>query len=136
MFFRCIYIVIISIKTGFGKALLSWRDRVGTVWKLGWLPLGGYVKMAGENIEDPRAGQPDEFLSKTKWERFQILIAGPVMNILLALRQRDATGKGTYLDIAMAEQSLTFAVGGLAELFATVTIALSDHVIAQARARG
>ncbi|MBM3547668.1 MAG: CoA transferase [Alphaproteobacteria bacterium] len=42
-----------------------------------------------------------------------------VMNILLALRQRDATGKGAYLDIAMAEQSLTFAVGGLAELFAT-----------------
>ena len=42
-----------------------------------------------------------------------------VMNILLALRQRDATGKGTHLDIAMAEQSLTFAVGGLAELFAT-----------------
>ena len=42
-----------------------------------------------------------------------------VMNILLALRQRDATGMGSYLDIAMAEQSLTFAVGGLAELWAT-----------------
>jgi len=42
-----------------------------------------------------------------------------VMNILLALRQRDAIGSGAHLDIAMAEQSLTFAVGGLAELFAT-----------------
>jgi alpha-methylacyl-CoA racemase len=42
-----------------------------------------------------------------------------VMNILLALRQRDATGGGVHLDIAMAEQSLTFAVGGLAELWAT-----------------
>jgi crotonobetainyl-CoA:carnitine CoA-transferase CaiB-like acyl-CoA transferase len=42
-----------------------------------------------------------------------------VMNILLALRRRDATGEGCHLDIAMAEQSLTFAVGGLAELWAT-----------------
>ncbi len=40
-----------------------------------------------------------------------------VMNILLALRQRDASGRGVHLDIAMAEQSLTFAVGGLAELW-------------------
>jgi regulator of sigma E protease len=49
------------------------------------IPLGGYVKMAGENPEDPRSGQPDEFLSKTKWQRFQILFAGPAMNILLAV---------------------------------------------------
>ena len=40
-----------------------------------------------------------------------------VMNILLALRQRDTAGRGCRLDIAMAEQSLTFAVGGLAELW-------------------
>ena len=44
-----------------------------------------------------------------------------VMNILMALRRRDTTGEGLHLDIAMAEQSLTFAVGGLAELFATGT---------------
>ena len=41
--------------------------------------------MAGENPEDPRSGQPDEFLSKTKWQRFQILFAGPAMNIILAV---------------------------------------------------
>ena len=42
--------------------------------------------MAGENPEDePRPAQPDEFLSKTKWERFQVLIMGPVMNLLLAV---------------------------------------------------
>src|SRR5262245_48478439 len=40
--------------------------------------------MAGENAEDVRTGQSDEFLSKTKWERFQVLIMGPVMNMLLA----------------------------------------------------
>ena len=40
--------------------------------------------MAGENPEDPSIRHPDEFLSKTKWQRFQILLAGPAMNILLA----------------------------------------------------
>ena len=40
--------------------------------------------MAGESPEDPRTGRDDEFLSKTKWQRFQVLIMGPVMNLLLA----------------------------------------------------
>ena len=41
--------------------------------------------MAGENPEDARTGAPDEFLSKTKWQRFQVLVMGPVMNLALAL---------------------------------------------------
>jgi regulator of sigma E protease len=41
--------------------------------------------MAGESPEDPQTGADDEFLSKSKWQRFQILIAGPVMNLLLAV---------------------------------------------------
>jgi regulator of sigma E protease len=41
--------------------------------------------MAGENPEDTRTGRSDEFLSKSKWERLQVLIMGPVMNIALAL---------------------------------------------------
>src|SRR5687767_10777491 len=41
--------------------------------------------MAGESPDEGRAGKPDEFLSKSKWERFQVLIMGPVMNLLLAL---------------------------------------------------
>jgi regulator of sigma E protease len=40
--------------------------------------------MAGENPDDPRTGRDDEFLSKSKWQRFQVLIMGPAMNILLA----------------------------------------------------
>src|SRR5207245_2335648 len=66
--------------------------RGDTEYGIGALPLGGYVKMAGENPEDVERDEhgqvvrhPDEFLSKTKWERFQVLIMGPVMNILLAL---------------------------------------------------
>jgi regulator of sigma E protease len=41
--------------------------------------------MAGENPEDQPTGAEDEFLAKSKWQRFQILIAGPVMNIVLAV---------------------------------------------------
>src|SRR5207237_3487484 len=52
---------------------------------IGALPLGGYVKMAGDNPEDAPTGRSDEFLSKSKWQRFQVLIMGPVMNLLLAL---------------------------------------------------
>src|SRR4029077_5313021 len=48
------------------------------------LPLGGYVKMAGEVNEDAPTGDPREFLSKTRWQRFQVLFMGPTMNLLLA----------------------------------------------------
>src|SRR5687768_3113805 len=41
--------------------------------------------MAGENPDDARTGAPDEFLSKSKWERFQVLIMGPIMNLVLAV---------------------------------------------------
>ncbi len=75
---------VLTFSLGFGPKLLSVK-RGDTEYCVSAIPLGGYVKMAGENPEDPRSGQPDEFLSKTKWQRFQILIMGPLMNILLAI---------------------------------------------------
>jgi regulator of sigma E protease len=69
---------------GFGPKLLAFT-RGDTEYRISLIPLGGYVRMAGEHPDDPRAGQPDEFLSKTKWQRFQILFAGPLMNILTAI---------------------------------------------------
>src|ERR1700704_4919830 len=80
---RRIGVRVLKFSLGFGPRVFGFT-RGGTEYCISAIPLGGYVKMAGENPEDPRSGQPDEFLSKTKWERFQILIAGPVMNILLA----------------------------------------------------
>jgi regulator of sigma E protease len=74
---------VLKFQLGFNPTILSFR-RGDTEYGIGALPLGGYVKMAGESPEDPRTGRDDEFLSKTKWQRFQVLIMGPVMNLLLA----------------------------------------------------
>jgi regulator of sigma E protease len=75
---------VLTFSLGFGPKLLK-VVRGGTEYCISAIPLGGYVKMAGETPDDPRQGAPDEFLSKTKWQRFQILIAGPLMNLLLAV---------------------------------------------------
>jgi regulator of sigma E protease len=81
---RRIGVRVLTFSLGFGPKLLSTR-RGDTEYAISAIPLGGYVKMAGESVDDPRSGAPDEFLSKTKWQRFQVLIMGPVMNIALAV---------------------------------------------------
>jgi regulator of sigma E protease len=75
---------VLTFSLGFGPKILKFT-RGDTEYCVSAIPLGGYVKMAGESPDDPRSGAPDEFLSKTKWERFQVLIMGPVMNIVLAI---------------------------------------------------
>ena len=69
---------------GFGKRLLGFR-KGETDYRINALPFGGYVKMSGENPMDERTGDPREFLSHPRWHRFLIAIAGPAMNILLAV---------------------------------------------------
>src|SRR3954466_2888915 len=76
-------IKVLKFQLGFNPTVVSFR-RGDTEYGIGALPLGGYVKMAGENPEEERTGRSDEFLSKTKWQRFQVLVMGPVMNLLLA----------------------------------------------------
>ncbi|WP_445192908.1 M50 family metallopeptidase [Sphingomonas sp. Tas61C01] len=80
---------------GFGREIAGFTDRRGTRWKFGWLPLGGYVKFAGDM--NP-AGQPSAdwlalpaeersrtFQAKTVWQRAIIVAAGPVVNFLVAI---------------------------------------------------
>ncbi len=76
----------LTFALGFGPKLVQTK-RGDTVYCICAIPLGGYVKMAGagEGPDDKPEGKDDEFPSKTKWQRFQILIAGPVMNIILAV---------------------------------------------------
>jgi regulator of sigma E protease len=81
---RRVGVRVLTFSLGFGPKILSFR-RGDTEYCVSAIPLGGYVKMAGENPEDSRTGSSDEFMSKTKWQRFQVLIMGPVMNLLLAV---------------------------------------------------
>jgi regulator of sigma E protease len=75
---------VLRFSLGFDPKLFSF-ERNGTLYSVGIIPLGGFVKLAGETVEDQRTGAPDEFLSKSKWIRFQVYLAGPVMNLVLAL---------------------------------------------------
>ena len=81
---RRIGVRVLTFSLGFGPKLVSVK-RGDTEYCISAVPLGGYVKMAGENPEDSRTGASDEFLSKGKWQRFQVLVMGPVMNLLLAI---------------------------------------------------
>jgi regulator of sigma E protease len=79
-FFR-VRVEVFSI--GFGTRLFGFR-RGDTDYRLSLLPLGGYVKMAGENPAEERTGDPGEFASHPRWQRVLIGLAGPVANFLLA----------------------------------------------------
>jgi len=81
---------------GFGRELLGWDDRHGTRWKIGWLPLGGYVKFWGD---ESAASTPDtdqlqkmseadrsvSFHHKPVGNRMAIVAAGPVSNFILGI---------------------------------------------------
>ncbi|UCD17714.1 MAG: RIP metalloprotease RseP [Candidatus Zixiibacteriota bacterium] len=56
-----------------------------TEYAIGLIPLGGYVKMAGDNPAEETKGEPWEFMSKPVWKRFLVIIAGPFMNFVLAV---------------------------------------------------
>ena len=86
---RGVHVEAFSI--GFGRAIASWRDRQGTVWKVSWLPLGGYVKLHGQErpedaSDETRASwQPGRtFHEKSVLSRAIVLAAGPAANFLLA----------------------------------------------------
>ena len=81
---RWLGVRVLTFAIGFGPKILKVR-RCDTYYAIGVIPLGGYVKMAGENPDDPRSGATDEFLSRPKWDRFRILIMGPVMNIAFSI---------------------------------------------------
>lgn len=70
---------------GFPPKLIG--KKIGdTEYCISWVPLGGYVKMAGENPdEEKEKWEPFEFLGKPAWQRGLIVVAGPVMNFLLAI---------------------------------------------------
>lgn len=80
---------------GFGREVAGFTDRRGTRWKFGWLPMGGYVRFAGDMnpASQPSAEwmalPPEEraktFQAKPLWQRAIIVAAGPVTNFLVAI---------------------------------------------------
>ena len=84
-----------TFSIGFGRELLGWTDRRGTRWKIGWLPLGGYVRFAGDMnpasqpdaawLSLPAAERNRTFQAKTVWQRAIVVAAGPAVNFVVAL---------------------------------------------------
>lgn len=84
-----------TFSIGFGRKIIGWTDKRGTEWKIGWLPLGGYVQFAGDR---DAVSQPDAewqqlpaeqkshtFPAQPVWKRALIVAAGPVTNFLFAI---------------------------------------------------
>lgn len=75
---------VLKFSLGFGPRLVGFT-RKGTDYVISAFPMGGYVKMAGENPDsEERSGAPDEFISKPWWARMVIAVAGPAMNLIFA----------------------------------------------------
>jgi regulator of sigma E protease len=75
---------------GFGPRLFGWK-RGATDYRVSAIPLGGYVRMAGQDLSEIDAGEqkptgaPDELMSKKRWQRALISLAGPVVNLIFPL---------------------------------------------------
>jgi regulator of sigma E protease len=84
-----------TFSIGFGREVTGWTDRRGTRWKVGWLPLGGYVKFKGDMspastpddawLSLPAAERAETFQAAKLWKRFIIVAAGPATNFLFAI---------------------------------------------------
>lgn len=94
LFARLFGVKVESFSIGFGPPLIKWRGKDDTVYQIAAIPLGGYVKMYGEDsMTEPVQGQVDKtaysdprsFHSKPNWQKMLIAFAGPLFNIVLAV---------------------------------------------------
>jgi len=78
---------ILTFSIGFGKAIVQW-ERGGIVYKIGWIPFGGYValpQLDPEGMERIQGGEPVKSLPISPWKKIAVAVAGPVGNILFAI---------------------------------------------------
>ena len=71
-----------TFSVGFGPRLFGFK-KGETDFRVAWIPFGGYVRMAGEQVTDEP--DPRGFLSKPRWQRLIVVFAGPAMNVILAV---------------------------------------------------
>ena len=100
---RAFGVAVDRFSIGFGRAILSWRDRSGVEWRVGWLPLGGYVRFAGDETASSVPDQTDLAAMRTAivaaegvgaelkylpfkplWQRTLVVLAGPFANFVLS----------------------------------------------------
>ena len=84
-----------AFSIGFGPEIAAWVDRRGTRWRIGALPLGGYVRFKGDMtaasqadpawLEMSAADRAESFPAKALWQRAAIVAAGPLINFLFAI---------------------------------------------------
>ena len=79
---RFFKVKILDFSIGMGRSLKSWKDSANTEFHLRALPLGGFVKMKGEDEKEP---SEDSFSSKQYYQKVLILLAGPFANFILAI---------------------------------------------------
>ena len=102
---RWLGVAVDRFSIGFGRAVAKWRDRSGVEWRIGWIPLGGYVRFTGdanaassvpdqdeldefreEIVRKRGAGAVSEYFHfKPLWVRAIVVAAGPIANFLLAI---------------------------------------------------
>jgi regulator of sigma E protease len=101
---------VLTYSVGFGKRLAGFR-RGETDYRVSAVPLGGYVRLDGEN-PDEASGDPRQFLSKPRWQRVLIFLAGPAMNVVLSI----AIFTGLFMvGIQVAEMPATSPIIGSVE---------------------
>ncbi len=84
-----------AFSVGFGHEIIGWTDKHQTRWKIGWLPLGGYVKFEGdanaaslpsaEARSEHAQASPGDFHGKAVWQRALVVVAGPAANFILSI---------------------------------------------------
>ena len=94
---------ILTFSVGFGPRLFGIK-RGPTDFCVRAIPLGGYVKMAGENVFEELEGAPDEFQSKPRWQRSIIAFAGPFVNIVAAVLILFVLYQFTYQKLLFLEE--------------------------------
>ena len=126
---------------GFGPEVFGWTNEVGTRWKIGAIPLGGYVKMFGENADDDESDEPKEmtpeekavsFHHKTLAQRAAIVFAGPAVNYIFAAAAFAALAmfEGTAVPLAVVGEVVPASAAAEAGLIENDRIvAIDDNEI-------
>jgi regulator of sigma E protease len=74
---------VLAFSIGFGRRIWGF-ERGGTEYRIGWLPLGGYVKLSGEELGEESSSDPRDFRNRPRWQRILVYLAGPMANAVFS----------------------------------------------------